>query len=155
MGHLILDILKWYSTTEVMLVRTYYLTLHRKLINLQSPKCEKKRRKKKHFFVSSAEIAFDFFSIVKHIGLLLPNLSFGSPFFLWLLLLFTFSWWMSYCIDFDLYVLLDNFEKTFGILEFSQEKNKWIRFYYYDEFVRSFFGRIQGYQKVLSKLSDL
>ena len=103
MGHLALDILKWYSTTEVMLVQTHYLTLHRKLINLQSPKCEKKRRKKnKHFFVSSAEIAFDFFSIVKHIGLLWPNLSFGWPFFLWLLLLFTFSWWKSYGIDFDL-----------------------------------------------------
>ena len=43
----------------------------------------------------------------------------------------------------------------FGILEFSQKTNKRIRFYYYDEFVRSFFGRIRGHQKVLSKLSDL
>ena len=36
---------------------------------------------------------------------------------------------------------------TFGILEFSQKTNEQIRFYYYDEFVRSFFGRIWGYQK--------
>ena len=30
----------------------------------------------------------------------------------------------------------------FGILEFSQKTNERIRFYYYDEFIRSFFGRI-------------
>ena len=42
----------------------YYLTMHRKLINMQSPKCEKRKREgKKYFFVSSAEIAFDFFLI--------------------------------------------------------------------------------------------
>ena len=33
--------------------------------------------------------------------------------------------------------------------------NERICFYYYDEFVCSFFGRIRGHQKVLSKLSDL
>ena len=49
----------------------------------------------------------------------------------------------------------DNFERTFSILKFSQKTNKWIRFYYYDKFVLSFFGRIQGYQKVLLKLSNL
>ena len=38
-----------------------------------------------------------------------------------------------------------------GLLEFSQKTNKRIRFFFYDEFVCSFFGRIQGYQKVLSK----
>ena len=48
-----------------------------------------------------------------------------------------------------------NFEMTFCTLEFSQKTNEWIRFYYYDEFVRSFFGRIRGHQKVSSKLSDL
>ena len=49
----------------------------------------------------------------------------------------------------------DNFKRTFGILEFSQKTNERIRFYYYNEFVRSFFGRIRGHQNVLSKLSDL
>ena len=49
----------------------------------------------------------------------------------------------------------DIFERTFGILEFSQKTNKRIRFYYYDDFFRSFFGRIRGQQKVLLKLSDL
>ena len=44
----------------------------------------------------------------------------------------------------------DNFERTFGIYEFSQKTNEHIRFYYFDEF-----GRIRGHQKVLSKLSDL
>ena len=43
----------------------------------------------------------------------------------------------------------------FGVLEFSQKTNERIRFYYYDKFVSLFFGRIQGHQKVLSKLSDL
>ena len=28
----------------------------------------------------------------------------------------------------------DNFERTFGILEFSQKTNEQIRFYYYDDF---------------------
>ena len=36
-----------------------------------------------------------------------------------------------------------------------KKTNEQIRFYYYDEFVRLFFGRIRGHQKVLSKLSDL
>ena len=45
-------------------------------------------------------------------------------------------------------------ERTFGILEFSQKMNKRIRFYYFDEFVRLFYGRIRGHQKVPSKLSD-
>ena len=48
----------------------------------------------------------------------------------------------------------DNFERTFGILKFSQKLNERIRFYYkICSFV--FFGRIRGHQKVLSKLSDL
>ena len=49
----------------------------------------------------------------------------------------------------------DNFERTFGILEFSKKKNERIRVYYYDEFVLSFFGKMGEHQKVLSKLSDL
>ena len=44
-------------------------------------------------------------------------------------------------------------KRTFGTL--SKKPNKQIRFYYYDKFVRSFFVRIQGHQKVLSKSSDL
>ena len=43
----------------------------------------------------------------------------------------------------------------FGILKFSQKPNEWIRRISKNEFIRSFFGRIRGYQKVLSKLSDL
>ena len=30
----------------------------------------------------------------------------------------------------------------FGVLEFSQKTNEQIRFYYYDEFVRSFLGEL-------------
>ena len=40
----------------------------------------------------------------------------------------------------------------FDILEFHQKTNERIRFNSKNEFV---FGRIRGYQKVLSKLSDL
>ena len=43
----------------------------------------------------------------------------------------------------------------FGVLEFSQKRNEWIHRSSKNEFVRSFFGRIWGYQKVLSRLSDL
>ena len=43
----------------------------------------------------------------------------------------------------------------FGILGFFQKTNERIRFYYCHEFVRLFFGRIRGRQKVLLKLSDL
>ena len=35
----------------------------------------------------------------------------------------------------------------FGILEFSQKTNEWIRRSSKNEFVRLFFGRIRGYQK--------
>ena len=50
-GHLIWYILKSYFATQVMLVHILYSKLHSKLINLQSPKCEKRRREKtnKHF----------------------------------------------------------------------------------------------------------
>ena len=43
----------------------------------------------------------------------------------------------------------------FGVLEFSQKTNERIRRSSKNEFVSLFFGRIPGYQKVLSKLSDL
>ena len=39
------------------------------------------------------------------------------------------------------------FERTFGILEFSQKPNVPIRFYCYDKFVCLFFGRIRGHPK--------
>ena len=35
----------------------------------------------------------------------------------------------------------------FGVLEFSQKTNQWIHRSSKNEFVRSFFGRIRGYQK--------
>ena len=49
----------------------------------------------------------------------------------------------------------DNFEKTFWYSQIFTKTNKQIRFSSKNEFVCSFFGRIRGYQKDLSKLSDL
>ena len=62
-------------------------------------------------------------------------------------------------INFKMHCCHDNFEMIFDILGFFKKTNERIHFFWpnsiKNEFVCSFFGRIRGYQKVVSKLSDL
>ena len=48
-----------------------------------------------------------------------------------------------------------NFEMVFGVIDFLQKTNEIIRFYYYANCFRSFFGGNLRPQKTFSKLTDL